>query len=157
MGWPVFRARNPLIAARGVVRPWWLRHPQRHGFGPGLSYQWRASQQPLANGGHYSGVNTPDLTINSATLSQLNLFSCLVSNACGSVASPGTQLRVRCWVNCDGNTSSPLLSAEDFQCYLNEFAAGNSYANCDGSTAPPILNINDFCCFLNKYAARDCN
>ena len=27
------------------------------------------------------------------------------------------------------------------------------YANCDGSTTPPILNANDFQCFLNAYAA----
>ena len=27
------------------------------------------------------------------------------------------------------------------------------YANCDQSTIAPILNINDFQCFLNKFAA----
>ncbi len=27
------------------------------------------------------------------------------------------------------------------------------YANCDNSSANPILNVNDFQCFLNKYAA----
>ena len=27
------------------------------------------------------------------------------------------------------------------------------YANCDASTAAPVLNTNDFQCFLNKFAA----
>jgi hypothetical protein len=27
------------------------------------------------------------------------------------------------------------------------------YANCDGSTSAPVLNANDFNCFLNKFAA----
>ncbi len=59
-----------------------------------------------------------------------------------------------CYVNCDGSTATPLLTANDFQCFLNKFAAGDDhYANCDGSTADPILTANDFQCFLNKFAA----
>jgi len=62
------------------------------------------------------------------------------------------QNTVSCYANCDGSTSSPRLTANDFQCFLNEFAANHSYANCDGSTATPILTANDFQCFLNAYA-----
>jgi len=69
---------------------------------------------------------------------------------CTGVCSTG------CYANCDGSTSIPLLTANDFQCFLNEFAAGNMYANCDGSTAAPTLTANDFQCFLNAYAAG-CN
>jgi hypothetical protein len=58
-----------------------------------------------------------------------------------------------CYANCDNSTSPPILNANDFQCFLNEFAAGNSAANCDGSTSAPVLNANDFQCFLNKFAA----
>jgi hypothetical protein len=58
-----------------------------------------------------------------------------------------------CYANCDGSTAPPILNTNDFQCFLNKFAAGDSTANCDGSTAPPILNTNDFQCFLNKFAA----
>ncbi len=58
-----------------------------------------------------------------------------------------------CYSNCDHSTTSPILNANDFQCFLNSFAAGQAYANCDNSTAPPILNANDFQCFLNKFAA----
>ncbi len=59
----------------------------------------------------------------------------------------------RCKINCDGSTTSPVLSANDFQCFLNSFAAGNCYANCDGSTSNPLLTANDFQCFLNAYSA----
>jgi hypothetical protein len=58
-----------------------------------------------------------------------------------------------CYANCDGSTVPPILNANDFQCFLNNFAAGLSSANCDGSTVPPVLNANDFQCFLNAYAA----
>jgi hypothetical protein len=58
-----------------------------------------------------------------------------------------------CYANCDHSTAPPILNANDFQCFLNEFAAGTSYANCDASTSPPVLNANDFQCFLNKFAA----
>jgi len=58
-----------------------------------------------------------------------------------------------CYPNCDQSTSSPLLTANDFQCFLNKFAASDSAANCDGSTSAPILTANDFQCFLNLYAA----
>ena len=58
-----------------------------------------------------------------------------------------------CYANCDGSTSPPILNANDFQCFLNKYAAGDSTANCDGSTSPPVLNANDFQCFLNAFAA----
>jgi hypothetical protein len=58
-----------------------------------------------------------------------------------------------CYANCDGSTAAPVLNANDFQCFLTKFAAGDSYANCDGSTAAPVLNANDFQCFLNKFGA----
>jgi hypothetical protein len=51
---------------------------------------------------------------------------------------------------------APVLNANDFQCFLNSFAAGASYANCDGSTVAPVLNANDFQCFLNAFASG-CN
>ncbi len=58
-----------------------------------------------------------------------------------------------CYVNCDASTISPILNVNDFSCFLNNYAAGNSYANCDASTIAPLLNVNDFTCFVNKYAA----
>ncbi len=58
-----------------------------------------------------------------------------------------------CYANCDGSDVNPLLTANDFQCFLNKFAGNDTYANCDGSTSNPVLTANDFQCFLNAYAA----
>jgi hypothetical protein len=55
-----------------------------------------------------------------------------------------------CHANCDGSSGSPTLTANDFQCFINAFAAGQSYANCDGVGG---LTANDFQCFINEYAA----
>ncbi len=62
------------------------------------------------------------------------------------------ELPSTCYANCDSSTGNPLLTANDFLCFLNRYANGDSYANCDGSTGNPQLTANDFLCFLNKYA-----
>jgi len=51
-----------------------------------------------------------------------------------------------CYADCDGVGG---LTANDFSCFLNAFANGQSYANCDGVGG---LTANDFSCFLNAYA-----
>jgi glucose/arabinose dehydrogenase len=55
----------------------------------------------------------------------------------------------RCPANCDGSASSPLLTANDFSCFLNQYADANCYANCDGIGG---LTPNDFLCYLNAYS-----
>lgn len=57
-----------------------------------------------------------------------------------------------CYANCDRSTTSPVLTANDLQCFLNAYAAGDVSANCDLSTGSPMLTANDFQCFLNAYA-----
>jgi len=58
-----------------------------------------------------------------------------------------------CYPNCDGSAGGPGLTANDFQCFLDKFVAGEPYANCDSSTGTPLLTGNDFQCFLNAYVA----
>ncbi len=58
-----------------------------------------------------------------------------------------------CYANCDGSSGSPSLTSNDFQCFINAFAAGLASANCDGSTGTPSLTANDFQCFINAFAA----
>ncbi len=69
--------------------------------------------------------------------------------------NPGEIYKIvpRCAANCDGSTTSPVLTANDFQCFINAFAGNDCYANCDGSTGTPALTANDFQCFINSYAA----
>ncbi len=65
----------------------------------------------------------------------------------------GWLIHLTCYPNCDASTTPPVLNVNDFICFLNKFAGGDSYANCDQSTIPPALNVNDFICFLNRFAA----
>jgi subtilisin-like proprotein convertase family protein len=58
-----------------------------------------------------------------------------------------------CYANCDNSTQAPVLNVQDFTCFLQRYAAGDSYANCDNSTQAPTLNVQDFTCFLQRYAA----
>jgi len=55
-----------------------------------------------------------------------------------------------CYANCDGSIGSPVLTANDFQCFLDRYVAADAYANCDGVGG---LTGNDFQCFLNQYVA----
>jgi subtilisin family serine protease len=61
-------------------------------------------------------------------------------------------LRSDCYANCDGSSAAPVLTPNDFQCFLNRFASESPLANCDGSAGTPTLTANDFQCFLNAYA-----
>ncbi|MBX3376735.1 MAG: hypothetical protein KF678_07000 [Phycisphaeraceae bacterium] len=70
-----------------------------------------------------------------------------------SLVSRYGQPPAACYANCDGSTGNPLLTSNDFQCFLNRFAAADPYANCDGSTGSPSLTANDFQCYLNSFAA----
>jgi hypothetical protein len=54
-----------------------------------------------------------------------------------------------CYANCDGSTGNPILTANDFVCFLNAFTAQEAYANCDGVAG---LTANDFICFINAYS-----
>ena len=36
----------------------------------------------------------------------------------------GADAAAACYANCDGSTAAPVLTANDFQCFLNAFAAG---------------------------------
>jgi hypothetical protein len=53
-----------------------------------------------------------------------------------------------CYANCDQSSGNPLLTANDFSCFLNQYVTGQSYANCDGVGG---LTANDFSCFLSAY------
>jgi hypothetical protein len=55
--------------------------------------------------------------------------------------------------HCANFGSEPELNVQDFSCFLNSSANGETYANCDNSTIDPVLNVQDFSCFLNAFAA----
>jgi hypothetical protein len=45
-----------------------------------------------------------------------------------------------------------VLNVADFTCFLQRFAAGDTYANCDNSTTDPVLNAADLTRFLQRFA-----
>jgi hypothetical protein len=63
------------------------------GDGP-LTYQWQKNQVNLADGGHYSGVTTPTLTISNADGSDAANYRCVVAGGCGSAVSAEASLAV---------------------------------------------------------------
>ncbi len=122
-----------------------------------LTYQWRRNGLPLSDGptaagSIISGAGTPSLSISGLASADAGAYDVRVSNSCGEVLSDAATLSL-CYPNCDCSGIAPVLTANDFQCFLNRFAAKSPYANCDGSTTPPTLTANDFQCFLNAYAA----
>jgi hypothetical protein len=111
-----------------------------------------------------SGINVDYAFTLTTSIDAANVASFSVTNVTLSPAflvgylqfTSGTCVIQRvefCPANCDGSTGAPVLTANDFQCFLNKFAAGDPSANCDCSSGTPVLTANDFQCFLNKFAA----
>jgi ligand-binding sensor domain-containing protein len=78
-----------------------------------------------------------------------NLWISAISEGCSVLMNSAPP----CYANCDGSTTTPALNVQDFTCFLQRYAAGDTYANCDQSTTAPVLNVQDFTCFLQRYAA----
>jgi hypothetical protein len=61
---------------------------------PPLNYQWRFQGTNLINGGQFSGVTTPTLTINNVLSANAGGYSVLITNMAGSVTSSVATLTV---------------------------------------------------------------
>jgi len=59
-----------------------------------ISYQWQKNQVNLSNGGHYTGVTTPTLTVSSVNASDEANYRCVVTNNYGSTNSNSASLTV---------------------------------------------------------------
>src|SRR5678816_4811569 len=94
---------------------------------------WRKNGVNLEDGPFVSGSGTAVLSLSQLQLADAGRYACLVSSACGSIATRGARLGVPCYADCDHSTLAPVLNINDFMCFLNRFAAGDPYANCDGS------------------------
>lgn len=133
-----------------------------------LTFQWRRNGQPIVDGpeGASVGGGTVAGALGSAVAGQaFNLsiampqgsdagsYDVVLIGPCGQSVSAAAAVTAACYANCDGSTAAPVLNVQDFGCFLNAFASGQSYANCDNSSIPPVLNVGDFTCFLNAFAA----
>ena len=117
-----------------------------------MTYQWFKDAAPLSDSSRISGSHADTLTIAPTIATDAGAYSVAVHNSCGTTPSDAATLSLSCVANCDHSTNPPVLNANDFQCFLNLYAAADPGANCDGSSNPPILNANDFQCFLNAFA-----
>ncbi|MBS0190155.1 MAG: kelch repeat-containing protein [Phycisphaerales bacterium] len=127
---------------------------------PSLSYQWRRGATNLTNNGHYSGVNSPVLSISGLTAADAGSnYNCVVSNAVGSSAS---------------NNASLSYCAADFTCDLqvddSDFVAfANAYnlffctdpgmaAGCPADlNSDGIVDDSDFVLFADAYSQFLCS
>jgi len=92
------------------------------------------------------------MNILGAQESDSGVYHCVVTNSCDSVSTSPVSVSIisPCYANCDGSTGTPLLTGNDFQCFLDKYVANDAYANCDGVGG---LTGNDFQCFINAYVA----
>lgn len=61
---------------------------------PPLSIQWNRNGVPLSDGGHYAGVNTPNLTVTPVSYADAGIYTATISNACGEILSRPHRLTV---------------------------------------------------------------
>lgn len=126
---------------------------------PAPSYAWRRGTTALTNGGHYSGVNTPTLTIsNMSSADVASNYNCLVSNTCGSQASTNAAV-IYCAADFD---CSGTVEDSDFVV----FAAAYDIFICSDPSMPAgcpadlngdgFVDDTDFVLFANAYDAYFC-
>jgi len=62
---------------------------------PPWTVQWYRNNQPVSNGGHYSGANTTTLTVSPIGFGDSGAYYAVISNACGQVTSPVRKLAIK--------------------------------------------------------------
>lgn len=115
-------------------------------------HTWEALGVGFTNGSNANLSNTRMGVVNDDSGSALVVVGDGINWVGGGSARRGAKWVgcPNCYANCDLSTAFPKLTANDFMCFINKFAAKDPYANCDGGTS---INAADFACFLNRYAA----
>ncbi len=123
-----------------------------------LTFQWLHDGNPMADGAtgygsKVAGSASAALTIQLIREADAGNYACLVTNDCGSATSDAAQLGVRCYANCDGSTTPPVLNVLDIACFMNRYAAGDPWADCNPGSSGPAPRAVDFLCFLDHFRA----
>jgi autotransporter-associated beta strand protein len=87
--------------------------------GNNLNFQWQRNAGNLAEGGHYTGVTTSNLTVSSADAGDAGDYRCIVSNTGGSVTSSVAALTV----------SFPVLSVTPASLNFGNVLVGTTASN----------------------------
>ncbi|HPD30878.1 MAG TPA: immunoglobulin domain-containing protein [Phycisphaerae bacterium] len=66
-----------------------------------VSYEWQKNSVKLTEGGHYSGVTSPALTVLNVDSSDIGTYRCLVTAGCGTATSNEAVLALRPMVTAD--------------------------------------------------------
>ena len=110
--------------------------------GSGLSFQWRRNGVNLANGGHYSGVLTPMLTVSQVNANDLGNYDVLVSNACGTITSTIGVLSFDTTDSDSDGTSdcSDLCPSDPLKISPGICGCGNPDTDSDGDGSPNCID-----------------
>ncbi len=127
---------------------------------PTLSYQWRKGVVNLANGGHYSGVTTPTLTVSSMSAADAATnYNCVISSFLGTATTTNAKLSYcAADFNCDGQVDDA-----DFV----TFASAYNILDCADPAMPPgcpadlngdgVVDDADFVIFAGAYDVLICS
>jgi hypothetical protein len=90
------------------------------------AYRWHFEGSPLSNDGRISGADTALLLIDATTPADAGAYTCVISNACGSVTSNVAILEVACPAdfNFDGG-----VDGADVDAFFAAWEAGDSSAD----------------------------
>lgn len=115
---------------------------------------WRGFDQHPWIGDYMNSVDVRGCQIIAGFIAPPSSTTAPVAVYAAFVLNPNSicALDPECYVNCDGSTTPPIVNINDFICFAERFANGQTYANCDGSTGTPLLTVNDFVCFMSRYA-----
>ena len=97
-----------------------------------FSYQWQKNSVNLSNGGHDSGCTTGTLTITNADSTDAASYSCVVTNAYGSVTSSVATLTLA------GSCTTPSLLNGSFEGPTNAPGIGTNWVGYQRAPNPAI-------------------
>jgi uncharacterized lipoprotein YddW (UPF0748 family) len=125
-----------------------------HATGAGvLSHQWQKEGGDLADGGHYSGVQTDTLTVSDCDASVEGAYQCVVTGGCGVEVSDPATLTLSPYGDFDGDGDVDLSDYGDLlYCYNGPNnplpVPGCDVADSDGDGD---VDLTDYGAFLGCY------
>jgi len=121
-----------------------------------VSYQWQKNGVDLMNGGHYSGVTTPTLTVSNVDASDIGSYRCLVTAGCGTVTSNEVTLAFHAGVAADFDHDGDV-DLTDFSIFQSCFNGPNREAK-TGCVTPTAdldedqdVDLSDFSIFQSCF------